>query len=77
VCRRVDDLAREVRALPRREQLRLIELVAHELADNNEEQASSAPSIIGGFAHEADLMDQIADDAMVSRERDPLRQSGG
>jgi hypothetical protein len=75
MSRRAEDLAREVRALPRREQLRLIERVVRDLADENEEH-QAASSLIGCFADQADLMDQIAADAMATRERDPLRRVG-
>ena len=75
MSRRADELARQVRALPRREQLRLIEQVAHDLADQNEQ--SEAPfALIGCFADQAELMDQIVAASMEARERDPLRRFG-
>jgi hypothetical protein len=57
MSRRADELAREVRALPRREQLRLIERVVHDLADQSEEHQTPS-ALIGCFADQADLMDQ-------------------
>jgi hypothetical protein len=75
MSRRADELARKVRELPRQEQLRLIERVVHELADQNEEHQTPS-SLIGCFADQADLMDQIAEGAMETRERDPLRRAG-
>ncbi len=73
MSRRADELAQEARALPRREQLRLVELVVHDLADQNEEQPAPA-SLIGCFADQAELMDEIAAGSMEARERDPLRR---
>jgi hypothetical protein len=75
MSRRADDLAEEVRTLPRREQLRLVERVVHDLADQNEEQQAPS-SLIGCFADQADLMDEIAAGSMAARERDPLRRLG-
>jgi hypothetical protein len=37
-------------------------------------QDPSRNAIIGLFASEAALVDQVCEDAMVSRERDPLRR---
>jgi hypothetical protein len=74
MSRRADELTQEVRALPRREQLRLVERVVRDLADQNDDQ--QVPSLIGCFADQAELMDEIATGSMEARERDPLRRLG-
>ena len=56
-----------IRQLPRGERLRLVEQVVHDLA---EEQAPSPPdSIIGLFADQPDLIEEVAQEAMQARER--------
>jgi len=75
MSRRADDLTQQVRALPRHEQLRLVERVVHDLADQNEEPQAPS-SLIGSFADQVDLMDEIAAGSMEARERDPLRRLG-
>lgn len=39
--------------------------------------AASADSVLGMFADDPDLVDEVVDSAMRARERDPLRQAGG
>ena len=66
----------EIRALPHPEQLRLLELIAHELVQGlAEEGGGGAPatSVIGLFADEPELIDRVEQDAMQARERDPFR----
>jgi len=41
------------------------------------EPAASADSVLGMFADEPDLIDDVVDSAMHARERDPLRHTGG
>lgn len=70
-----DELLRAIRALPPRERLRLVEDVMHELrGEDDAASPAEPPSVVGMFADEADLVDQVADDAMRARERDPLRR---
>jgi len=49
-----------------------VEVVLRPMA---EEQKDSA-SIVGLFADEPELMDEVSDSAMAARERDPLRTRG-
>lgn len=63
-----------IRQLPRGEQLRLVERVVHELAE--EQQASSPHAIIGLFDDRPDLIEAVSEEAMEARERDPLRLAG-
>jgi hypothetical protein len=70
-----DELLRAIRALPARERLRLVEDVIHELrSEDDVGSPTEPPSVVGLFADEADLFEQVADDAMQARERDPLRR---
>ena len=66
MSRRADELAKEACALPRGEQLRLVELVVQDLADRTEERLPPW-SLIGCFADQAELMDEIAAGAMEIR----------
>jgi hypothetical protein len=64
-------LLNAIRRLPRGEQLRLVERIVHDLA---EEHAPSPPeSIIGLFADQPDLIEAVSEEAMQARERDPFR----
>lgn len=67
-------LLHEIRQLPRGEQLRLVERVVHELAEDHEPPSPHA--IVGLFADQPDLIEAVAEDAMQARERDPLRLAG-
>lgn len=67
-------LLAEIRSLPRRERLRLIERAAHDLAEDDTTEDPS--TIIGSMAQHADLLDQITGDAMTSRRQAPLRRAG-
>ena len=72
---RAERLMREIRQLPRTEQLRLVEQVVHELAEAD--TASGVTSVIGLFADEPELIESACEEAMRARERDPLRLPGG
>jgi hypothetical protein len=72
---RAEQLLQEIRYLPRSERLRLVERVVHELAD--EDAPAQGRSIIGLFADEPELIDEVCEGAMAARERDPLRLAGG
>lgn len=68
-------LLEAIRRLPRRERLRLVERVVHELA---EEHASASPdSIIDLFADQPELIETVSEEALQAREHDPLRLAGG
>lgn len=62
-----EKLLEAIRSLPRRERLRLIERVAHELAD--EDVRATDRSIIGLFSDESELIDAACETAMQARER--------
>jgi alpha-D-ribose 1-methylphosphonate 5-triphosphate synthase subunit PhnL len=49
-----------------------VEVVVRPVAD----EKAGGPSIIGLFADEPDLMDEVSDSAMAARERDSLRTRG-
>jgi hypothetical protein len=67
-----EDLLQAIRTLPRSERLRLVERVVHELAE--EAPAGEPASILGLFGADPDLIDEVVEDAMLARERDPLRR---
>ena len=72
--KQAQQLLNEIRQLPRGEQLRLVERVVHELAE--EHGPSSPDAIIGLFADQPDLIDVVSEEAMLARERDSLRLAG-
>jgi hypothetical protein len=39
--------------------------------------ATSVDTVLGMFADEPEILDEVAESAMLARERDPLRQAGG
>jgi hypothetical protein len=70
----VDEIFQAIQGLPVRERLRLVERVVHELADTSTApSASAAPALLGLFADEPDLVDEVCRMAMEARRRDPLR----
>lgn len=72
------DLLASIRSLPRKEQLRLVEQVVHDLANDDAPPESPAPeSIVGLFADEPALVEAVTEAAMTARERDPLRTRDG
>lgn len=75
IPKQADQLFTEIKTLAPRERLRLVERVIHDLTDGGEvEAALSEPgAILGLFADEPELMDEVTEAAMVARERDPLR----
>ena len=73
----IDDLLTAIRSLPLPERLRLVERVVHEAAEQSEgANGSERSAILGLFADEPGLMDEVCESAMQSRERDPLRRRG-
>jgi hypothetical protein len=75
IPRQADQLFTEIKALAPRERLRLVERVIHDLTDGGEVEAAPGDpgAILGLFADEPELMDEVSEAAMVARERDPLR----
>lgn len=70
-----EEILEQVRALPPGERSKLVELVAHELAEPPARATSS--SVIGLFADEPELIERVCEEAMQARERDPLRLTRG
>jgi hypothetical protein len=71
----LDQLLQAIRALPRPERSRLVETVARELAgEGRGGGAALAKAIVGLFADDPDLIDEVCESAMKTRERDPLRR---
>ena len=75
IPRQADQLFTEIKTLPPRERLRLVERVIHDLTDGGDVEAAPGDpgAILGLFADEPELMDEVSEAAMVARERDPLR----
>jgi hypothetical protein len=64
--------------LPVQDRLRLVERVVHDLADASTAEptpplAAPASSLLGLFADEPELVDDVCRMAMDARKRDPLR----
>lgn len=75
-----NDLYRELLELPEQERLRLVERVIHDLADAAKSRAASRPalsgaSVIGLWADEARLVDEMIDAALGERESRRLRMT--
>ena len=71
------DLLDEIRSLPPRDRLRIVEFIVHGLAADAELVAAQRPeNVVGLFSDEPELLDQVAEEALGARERDPLRRSG-
>lgn len=73
-----NDIYRELLGLPEQERLRLVERVIHDLADAAKRRAASptAPagsSVIGLWADEPELVDQMIEGALRQRETRRLR----
>lgn len=73
-----DRIFEAILALPPKERLRLVERVVHQLAESSAAaEAPGAVSIVGLFGDEPELIDEVVEDAMRARERDPLRRFDG
>jgi hypothetical protein len=79
-----DQIFQAIRSLPVPERLRLVERVVHDLAEvsANERATTSQPaqepaSLLGLFADEPELVDDVCRAAMDARKRDPLRTGAG
>jgi hypothetical protein len=66
-----EDILAAILTLPPTERLQLVEQVVHSLASESRERPAGA--IVGLFADEPDLIDEVAEGAMLARERDHLR----
>ncbi|MCU0657684.1 MAG: hypothetical protein MUF64_21215 [Polyangiaceae bacterium] len=67
------ELLRQIKTLSSQQKLKLVEHVARDLA--SEHLPTEAPrSLIGVLAAQGELLDEIAESAMQTRERDPLRR---
>lgn len=71
-----------IQGLPVRDRLWLVERIAHDLMVTSTSQMApppqeQAPSLLGLFADEPDLIDEVRDRAMEARRKDPLRTNGG
>ena len=72
------DIYRELLELPEQERLRLVERVIHDLVDAAKRRAASAsvpagPSVIGLWADEPEVVDQMIEGALRERETRGLR----
>jgi hypothetical protein len=73
-----EQIFQAIRTLPVRERLRIIERVAHDIADPPVAEPAPPPvaeasSLLGLFADEPELVDEVCRMAMEARRRDPLR----
>lgn len=77
-----NDIYRELLALPEQERLQLVERVIHDLVDaaRNRTSTRATPAtdaVIGLWADEPDVADQIIEDVLQRREMRPLRADDG
>jgi hypothetical protein len=73
-----NDIYRELLALPEQERLQLVERVIHDLVDAARHRTGTpatpaANAVIGLWAEEADVADQIVEGTLQQRETRPLR----
>ena len=73
-----EQIFQAIRSLPVPERLRLVERVVHDLAEVSAAQPASEPALLLGlFADEPDLVDDVCRAVMDARKRDPLRTGTG
>lgn len=70
-----EEVFQAIQKLPVRERLRVVERVVHELADASTSEAAPRParSLLGLFADEPELVDEVSAMAFAARKRDKLR----
>jgi hypothetical protein len=76
-----NDIYRELLALPEQERLQLVERVIHDLVDAARHRTATDPapvatSVIGLWADEPEIVDQIIEGVLQERETRWLRASG-
>ncbi len=78
---RIDEIYGAVRALPLPDRLRLVERVVHDAVEaagtQSAQMREGEGSMIGLFADEPDLIDEVCKMAMEDRATRPLRASDG
>lgn len=79
MARRIEDILDAIRSLSRDERNQLAKYLRRELGEEAPPAvgAIDAGSIVGLFADDSDLIDEVCESAMLSRERDPLRLADG
>lgn len=75
MARRIDDILEDLRSLSREERSQLSQQLRRELDEESPSRANAFDprDVLGLFANEADLIDEVCESAMQSREQDPLR----
>ncbi len=74
----VDQIYNAVRSLPVTDRLRLVERVVHDVLEGSQEQkAPGGRSLIGLFADEPELIDEVCRMALEDRASRPLRAADG
>lgn len=75
---RLIDILEAIRALPKEQRNQLVEQLRRELEPTASQGGAADPgAIIGLFADEPELIDEVCERAMHDRERDPLRVVDG
>ncbi len=78
---RIEEIYTAVRSLPLLDRLRLVELVVHDAVEASDKGLAPVGegngSMIGLFAEEPDLIDEVCRMAMEDRATRPLRTSDG
>ncbi len=78
---RIEEIYSAVRSLPLPDRLRLVERVVHDAVEASGKESAPARegehSMIGLFADEPDLIDEVCRMAMEDRATRPLRASDG
>ncbi len=66
-----------LRALPREERMRLLDLAARELAEDDVEPSGDPNALLGMMADEPELMDRVCKAAMQARSTSRMRSLDG
>ena len=79
MARRIDDILEAIRSLSKEDRNRLADRLRRELGEESDSPAGliDPAAIVGLFADDPDLIDEVCESAMQSRERDPLRVTDG
>ena len=73
----VDQIYNAVRSLPVTDRLRLVERVVHDVLEASQEQTAPGGTLIGLFADEPELIDEVCRMALEDRASRRLRASDG
>lgn len=69
----IEQIYEAIRALPVDERLQLVERVVHDVRADAVEGEDGGPDLLGMFADDPDLIDQVCSEALAERTERPWR----